>query len=388
MAIPFSYGMRNLRTRKFTTILTAGGMALVAFVFAAVLMLAEGLEQTLVDTGSPDNVIVLRGAAETEVSSVIDRNSAAIIEVQPEVSQTGEGNPVASKETLVLVALPKKGTGKPTHVVVRGIGPYSMRLRPQVKLVAGRMVRPGSREIIAGKSMAEAIAGGSLGEVLDFALTSWTVVGVFDAGKTAFNSEIWADVDQLMSAFRRDGFSAVILKVPDHEAFEKLKKRLEHDPRLSVQVKREIEFYRGQSEVMSTFIRVLGMAMTMFFSVGAILGAMVTMYTAVANRTREIGTMRALGFRRRSILAAFLTESLILGLLGGGVGVLGASLLQFLTISTMNWETFSELAFGFTLTPQIALFTMGFALVMGFFGGLLPAWRASRLEIVDALRST
>jgi putative ABC transport system permease protein len=388
MAIPFSYGMRNLLTRKVTTILTAGGMALVAFVFAAVLMLAEGLEQTLVDTGSPDNAIVLRGAAETEVSSVIDRNSASIIEVQPEVAQTGEGSPLASKETLVLVALPKKGTGQPTNVVVRGVGPHSMRLRPQVKLIAGRNIRPGSREVIAGRSMAEAIAGGSLGEVLHFALADWTVVGVFDAGKTAFNSEIWTDVDQLMSSFRRDGYSAVILKVPGRKAFERLQKRLEGDPRLSVQVKREIAFYRTQSEVMSTFIRVLGMAMTMFFSIGAILGAMVTMYTAVANRTREIGTMRALGFGRRSILAAFLTESLILGLLGGTVGVAGASLLQFLTISTMNWETFSELAFGFTLTPKIALFTMGFALAMGFFGGLFPAWRASRLAIVDALRST
>lgn len=387
MAIPFSYGMRNLRTRKFTTILTAGGMALVAFVFAAVLMLAEGLEQTLVDTGSPDNAIVLRGAAETEVSSVIDRNSAGIIEVQPEVSQTGEGSPVASKETLVLVALAKRDTGKPTNVVVRGVGPHSMRLRPQVKLIAGRNVRPGSREVILGRSMADAIAGGALGGELHFALADWTVVGIFEAGKTAFNSEVWADVDQLMSAFRRNAFSAVILKVPGRQAFQDIQRRLEGDPRLSVQVKREIDFYRTQSEVMSTFIRVLGMAMTMFFSIGAILGAMVTMYTAVANRTREIGTLRALGFRRRSVLAAFLTESLLLGLLGGTAGVAGASLLQFLTISTMNWETFSELAFGFTLTSRIALFTMGFALAMGFFGGLLPAWRASRLAIVDALRS-
>lgn len=388
MAVPFSYGIRNLMTRKVTTILTAGGMALVTFVFAAVLMLAEGLEQTLVDTGSPDNAIVLRGAAETEVSSVIERDAAAIVEVQPEVSLTGEGNPIAAKETLVLVALPKRGTGSPTNVVVRGVGPHSMRLRQQVKLIAGRNVNPGSREVIAGRSMAEAIAGGSLGGVLRFALTDWTVVGVFDAGKTAFNSELWADVDQLMAAFRRNGYSAVILNVPGSKTFTDFQKRLEGDPRLSVQVKREVAFYRGQSEVMSTFIRVLGMAMTVFFSIGAILGAMVTMYTAVANRTREIGTMRALGFRRRSILAAFLTESLLLGLLGGTVGVAGASLLQFLTISTMNWETFSELAFGFTLTPQIALFTMGFALAMGFFGGLFPAWRASRLEIVEALRAT
>jgi len=386
MQIPLNYGFRNLLTRKITTILTAGGMALVSFVFAAVLMLAEGLEQTLRDTGSPANAIVLRGAAETEVSSVIDRSSAAVIEAQPEIELNNLGEPLVSKETLVLVTLPRRDGDKPANVVVRGVGPQALNLRPQVRLIAGRLPNPGTREVMAGKSISDRIKGAGLGGTLRFALTDWQVVGIFDAAGTAFDSELWTDVEQLMAAFRRNQFSAVIGKVPGKEAFDSFKKTLEHDPRLSVQVKREIDFYRQQSEVMSKFIRILGMAMTLFFSVGAILGAMVTMYTAVATRTREIGTLRAIGFQRLSILAAFLTESLILGLLGGAVGVACASLLQFVTISTLNWETFSELAFGFTLTTSITLYTLGFALGMGALGGILPAWGAARLKIVDALR--
>jgi len=387
MAIPFSYGFRNLLTRKFTTILTAGGMALVTFVFVAILMLAQGLEQTLVDTGSPENAVVLRAAADTEISSTVDRDAAAIIAIQPEVEQTPGGEPIASKETLVLVTLQKKSGNKPANVVVRGTGPHSLMLRPQVRLIAGRPPRPGSREIMAGKSIHDSVQGASIGDTVHFALGQWTVVGVFDAGKTAFNSELWVDVEQLMAEFRRTAFSALILKVPGQQAFDALKKRLESDPRLSVQVKREIDFYREQSEMMAKFIRILGLAMTVFFSIGAVLGAMVTMYTAVANRTREIGTLRALGFTRINIMASFLMESLILGMAGGLVGVAGGSVLQVMTISTTNWQTFSELAFGFTITLEIALFGLGFALLMGFLGGLLPAWTAARLAIVDSLRA-
>jgi ABC-type antimicrobial peptide transport system permease subunit len=386
MPVPFSYSVRNLWTRKLTTMLTAGGMALVAFVFAAVLMLAEGLEQTLVETGSPENAIVLRGAAETEVASVIERSSAAVIEVQPEVDQNGLGETIAAKEALVLVTLPKRTTNKPTNVIVRGVGSHSLELRPQVKLIAGRFFRTGSREIVVGKGLAENMKGAHLGGSLHFAMTDWVVVGIFDAGRTAFSSEVWADADQLMQAFRRDTYSGLIARVPGKKAFESFKQRLENDPRLTVQVKREMDFYKEQSEVMSKFIRILGIAMTTFFSFGAILGAMVTMYSAVANRIREIGTLRAIGFSRGSILAAFLAESLLLGFFGGLVGVVCSSALQFLTISTVNWETFSELAFGFRLTPEIAGYTMAFALIMGFMGGLFPAWRAARLKIVDSLR--
>lgn len=384
--IPLNYSYRNLLTRKFTTALTAGGMALVSFVFAAVLMLAAGLQQTLVDTGSSDNVVALRGSAETEVSSSIEREAASIIVSQPEVEHDSFGDPLASKETLVLVTLPKKDSNSPTNVIVRGVGAHSGELRPQVRILSGRNPEPGSHEVIAGKNISDRIEGAVPGGKIHFAMIDWDVVGVFDAGKTAFSSEIWADNDQIMAAFRRNSYSVVLMKVIGAQNFESLRKRLTSDPRLSVQVKRELDFYRDQSEMMAKFIKILGLAMTAFFSVGAVLGAMVTMYTAVANRTREIGAMRALGFSRTSILLAFLAESVSLGLAGGLAGLAAGSLLQLLTISTMNWETFSELAFGFNLTTGIVFYTMLFALGMGLTGGLMPAWRASRLKIVDALR--
>lgn len=388
MSLLINYSFRNVMARKVTTILTAGGMALVTFVFTAVLMLAEGLEYTLTETGSPDNAIVLRKAAESEVGSIISRDEAATVEVQPEMARDSAGNALASKESVVLVTLPKKDSGKPTNVVVRGTDRHSMQLRSQVKLVQGRTFRPGSHEIIAGRSIADRIHNASIGGQLKFALTDWRIVGIFDAGPTAFNSEVWGDADQLMSTFHRNNYSAVIARIPGETLFRSFKDRLERNPRLTVQVKREIVFYREQSEVMAKFIRILGLAMTIFFSVGAVLGAMVTMYTAVANRTGEIGTLRALGFSRAAVMGAFLGESFLLGLTGGVVGLAAGSLLQFLTISTLNWETFSELAFGFRLTPEIAIYALAFAAFMGVTGGLLPALRAAGLEIVDSLRAS
>ncbi len=388
MGLLLNYSLRNLRTRKLTTILTAGGMALVSSVFAAVLMLAEGLEQTLRDTGSPENAIILRGSAETEISSLVSRDEASIVEIQPEVTRSEMGDAFAAKESVVLVALPKRSSGSPTNVMVRGVGSNSSLLRPQVRLVAGRYFRHGAREIIIGRSIAQRIEEGILGGTLHFALSDWTIVGILDAGGAGFDSEVWGDANQLMAAFRRNSYSSVTVRVPGDRDFSALKKRLESDPRLSVQVKREIEFYKEQSDVMARFIRILGTGMTTFFSIGAILGAMVTMYTAVAARTREIGALRALGFGRWTILAAFLAESLLLGLMGGAAGIACSSLLQFSSISTVNWGTFSELVFGFKLTVTIALYTLGFGAAMGILGGILPAWRAAGLNIVDALRAS
>ncbi|WP_145915407.1 ABC transporter permease [Geobacter anodireducens] len=383
MGIPYSYSLRNLWTRRLTTVLTASGMALVVFVFAATLMLSEGLRKTLVDTGSWDNVVVIRKSAQTEVQSGVDRSQAAIVETQPEVAMA-EGQRLVAKELVVLISLPKRGTGKPSNVVIRGIGAPSLLLRPQVKLREGRMPRPGSAEIIAGASIAKRFQGGGIGETLRFGMRDWTVVGIFDAGNTGFSSEIWGDVDQLMQAFRRPVYSSVIFKLRDAAEFDRVKARLEADPRLTVEAKREIRFYADQSEAMATFLNILGVTLTVIFSLGAVIGAMITMYAAVANRITEIGTLRALGFQRRSILGAFILEALFLGLLGGVVGIFFASFMQLVTISTMNWQTFSELAFSFTLTPRIIGASLVFSLVMGFVGGLLPAFRAARMNIVDA----
>lgn len=388
MKIPFSYSFRNLWTRRLTTMLTVSGMALVVFVFAAVLMLAEGLQKTLVETGSYDNVVVIRKAAVSEVQSGVDRLQASIVETRPEIATGSDGRPMVAKELVVLISLPKRGTDKPSNVVIRGIGESSMLLRSRVRLSQGRMPRRGSSEIIAGQSIAERFKGGGIGETLRFGMRDWTVVGIFDAGNTGFSSEIWGDADQLMQAFRRPVYSSVIFKLRNSSEFEEAMSRIENDPRLTLEAMRETRYYEKQSEMMAKFLRILGMTLTIIFSLGAVIGAMITMYAAVANRTGEIGTLRALGFQRRSILASFIMESLLLGFIGGFMGLSFASFLQLYTISTMNFQTFSELAFTFSLTFEIVSEAMAFSLLMGFIGGVLPAVRASRMNIVEALRAS
>ena len=387
-AIPFSYSLRNLWTRRLTTSLTAGGMALVVFVFASVLMLSEGLRKTLVDTGSYDNAVVIRKSAESEVQSGVERTQASIIESQPEIAVGADGERLVAKEVVVLINLPKRGSDKPSNVEIRGIGRHSMSLRLQVRLAEGRMPRPGLAEIIAGQGVAKRFKGAGLGETLRFGMREWTVVGIFDAGNTGFSSEIWGDADQLMQAFRRPVYSSVIFRLRDPSEFGRVKTRLESDPRLSVDARRETKYYSDQSELMAKFLRIMGLALTVIFSIGAVIGAMITMYAAVSNRVGEIGTLRALGFRRRSVVLSFIMESLLLGLTGGLAGLFFASFLQFFTISTMNWQTFSELAFTFTLTFEIAWKSLAFSLVMGLIGGVLPAFRAANMNIVEALRTS
>jgi ABC-type lipoprotein release transport system permease subunit len=388
MPIPISYSFRNLVARRLTTFLTATGMALVVFVFASILMLSAGLEKTLIETGSDDNVIVTRKAANSEVQSGVERQQAAIIESLPEIATGADGEPLLAKELVVLISLPKRGSDKPANVVIRGISQASPKLRPQIRISEGRQPRPGSAEIIAGSSIAKRFKGGGIGESLHFGMRDWTVVGIFDAGATGFSSEIWGDATQLMQAFRRPVFSSVTFKLANSSDFPLLKARLEADPRLTLDIRRETQYYRDQSEMMAKFLRILGIALTVIFSLGAIIGAMITMYAVVANRVGEIGTLRALGFQRSSILMAFLIEAFLLGLTGGLTGLLCASFLQLITISTMNWQTFSELAFSFSLTFDIICKSLLFSIVMGLIGGITPAVRASRLKIVDALRSS
>lgn len=363
-------------------------MALVVFVFAATLMLAEGLQKTLVETGSPENVVVIRKGSQSEVQSGIERLQASIVESQPEVAIGADGRPLLARELVVLINLMKRGSRKPANVVIRGISGSSLALRPQVRLIEGRMPKPGSSEILAGSSIARRFEGTGIGEQLRFAMRNWLVVGIFDAGSTGFSSEIWGDADQLMQSFRRPVYSSVLFRMKDPRLIDGMKLRIESDPRLTVEAKQETKYYLDQSEAMAKFLRILGLALTVIFSLGAVIGAMITMYAAVANRVIEIGTLRALGFQRRSILLAFVLEALFLGLLGGVIGVGAASFLQLLTISTMNWQSFSELAFSFSLSSGIIVKSILFSLVMGLAGGLLPAFRAARMNIVDALRSS
>ena len=387
MAVPLNYIARNLVARRLTTVLTAGGMALVVYVFATVLMLAAGLEQTLVATGQDDNVVVIRRSAQTEVQSGIPRLQAGIVESLSQIAVGADGEPLVSKEPVVLINLPKRATGKPANVVIRGVTSAGLALRPQVKLVEGRMFRPGTAEVIAGRSVADGFQGAGLGETLRFASRDWTVVGVFDAGHTGFDSEIWGDAEQMLQAFRRTGFSSMLFRLNDPSEFDGVKAAIETDPRLQLEAKREKRFYAEQSEALSRFISYLGTGISIIFSIGAVIGAAITMYASVASRTAEIGTLRALGFSRGAILTAFLGEALLLGLLGGVVGLIGASMMQALSISTTNFQTFAEIAFSFTLTPRIVVVSLIFAVAMGFVGGFLPAARAARMKIVDALRA-
>lgn len=391
-AVPFAYIARNVYARKVTTLLTAGGMALVVFVFASVLMMTEGIRQTLVATGQPDNVMVIRRSAASEVQSGVGRDQAAVIDSLPEIATDGRGQKLISKETVAVINLLKRKSNpndpdKPSNVVVRGTTVQGLALRPQVRIVAGRMFTPGTSEIIAGRGIAAAFPGAGLGESLRFAQRRWTVVGIFDAGGSAFDSEVWGDAEQLMQGFRRAVFSSVIFQLADPSQFDAVKARLESDPRLTTEAKREKQFYAEQSKALAKFIGYLGTTLSVIFSIGAIVGAMITMYASVASRTGEIGTLRALGFPRSSILVAFLVESLVLGLIGGVVGLAAASAMQVVSLSTMNFQTFSELTFRFRISAAIVVEVLGFGLLMGFVGGFLPAFRAARMKIVDALRA-
>ena len=388
MPVPLSYVARNLWVRRLTTVLTAGGMALVVFVFSAVLMLDAGLKSTMVSSGSDSNVVVIRKGADTEVQSGIERDTAAVVETLPQIALGPDGGTLSSREVVVLDSLSKRGSGQRTNVPVRGLSPLGVQLRSQVRVVEGRMFRPGASEVIVGNSVAHDFNGAAVGQTLHFAQREWLIVGRFDAQRSAFDSEIWGDCEQLLQAFRRTVYSSLIVRLASPARFEALRAAIDADPRLQLQARPERRYYEDQSRQMSDFIRILGLTLSIIFSLGAMIGAAITMYASVATRTGEIGTLRALGFARRSILAAFLLESMLLALVGGVAGLAGASMLQSVRISTTNFQTFSELAFSFELTPGVVLRSIVFALVMGLAGGVLPAAKAARMRIVDALRAS
>ena len=389
MRIPFSYIWRSLWARRLTTALTVGGVALVVFVFAGVLMLARGLEATLIETGSPANVIVLRRSATSELSSQIDRATADVLEAESGVARGAEGRAILSREVILVIDLYKKKSNALGNVSIRGVSPRALELRPGVHIVLGRPFQFGSHEVVVGKGIASLFKGVALGAELAFGGDRWTVVGIADAGGTAFDSEIWGDTDQFMQAFGRPVYSSLTFRLARPDGFDQLKARLQADPRMQyVELKHERDYYQEQSKTLATFIRTLGIVVTTIFSFGAMIGAMITMYAAVANRTVEVGTLRALGFRRRSVLAAFLVESVMLALVGGALGVALAALLSFERISVVNFQSFSEIGFGFALSPGVIARALVFAVVMGVVGGFLPAARAARMNIVNALRAS
>lgn len=390
MKIPFKYIIRSLLTRRLTTAITVVGISLVVFVFVAVLMMANGITQTLVATGSDDNVLIARKAANGEISSIITNDSYGVIAALPQVARDVDGKPLITGDVVVIINLEKIGEeAGMSNVTVRGVSAPAFQLRPQTKIVDGRMFSEGAREVIVGSSIARRFRGAQVGSTIRFGGDNWLIVGMFDTGGNGFNSEIWGDVRQLQSAFSREGaYSTITFRLGSPDQLEAVRTAFEQDNRLQeFEVKSERQFFEDLSAFMSIFLSALGLFITSFFSVGAMIGAMITMYAAVANRTVEIGTLRALGFKRRSVLAAFLIESLIISIVGAAIGLFLASFLGFLQVSTMNFGSFSELEFSFALSTDIVLLAIVFALFMGFVGGFLPSIRAARLNIVNALRS-
>lgn len=385
--IPVVYNWRNLGQRRVSTLLTALGIALVAWVFIFTLALAGGFESALRSTGSRDNAIIVRSGSTAELTSIITREAAAVFQSQPEIARASDGQPLATAELVVVWNLPRK-SGTTTNVVVRGVGSKSAALRPKIHMIAGRMFRPGLNEIIVGKMVSDRFQNAAVGDKLKLSGREWAVVGVFDAGGTSYDSEIWGDVELFMPVFDRPVYQSVIVRLDDRSHFAAMKKRLESDPRMAAAVHREDEFYAAQSGQLAGLLRSLGIFVTLIMALGAIFGALNTMYASVGARTKEIGTLRAIGFSKGAVLLSILIESTLLALLGGVIGCLLALPVRGFTTGTMTFSTFSELAFRFAITPGMLIAGLVFAAMMGLVGGFFPARKAASMPIVEALRQT
>jgi putative ABC transport system permease protein len=385
MVIPLSYNLRNMRVRAFSTVMTTLSIGLVVAVFIGVMALARGLEEAFVATGVPLNLVVLRQGSQVETSSVVTRDSLQVIKYLPGVAVGPEGTPLVSPEVIVLLNLPKRSDGQGSNVMVRGLSAKGFELRPQVRLTAGRVFKPGLREIIVGRSVAERFRNTGLGEMIRFGRSHWRVVGLFEAGRTAFDSEVWADASELGDDFDRPDYSSVLLRAETGAALRAMERRISDDRRLHLKALSELAYYAEQTKTAGP-IKILGSFMAVMMAIGASFAAMNTMYSAVARRSREIGVLRVLGFRPGSIMLSFLTESLLLGLAGGVVGCLLALPIHGLSTGTTNFRTFSDISFAFRITPDLLLRGLAFSLVMGGLGGLLPARLASRQPMVETLR--
>ena len=387
--VPVSYSVRNLMVRKTTTAATALGIGLVVFVFASVLMLGAGLERAMGRSGSPDVAIVLRAGSDSETASGIELPAAGLVSAAPEVATRPDGRPDAVGEVVGVLALDKADGEGVSNVQVRGVPDDVMRFRPSVHVVAGRAAAPGSDEVIVGAAIRGRFRGVELGQSFEIKKNRRvTVVGVFEARGSSFESEVWGDVETVRSAFGREGLvSAVRVRLRSAAQFDAFKRAIETNPQLGLSVKRESVYYEEIAQGTTMFLTILGMMIALFFSVGAMIGAMITMHASIAQRSREIGTLRALGFSRKSILAAFLFESVVLSLLGGAVGAVASLGMGFVRFNLVNFATWSEIVFTFVPTPAIVLSSLVFAAVMGLLGGLFPAVRAARMNVLDALRA-
>ncbi len=385
MAIPLKYNLRNLIVRRVSTLMTIGTIALVVAVFVALMSLANGLNSSLVETGSPENVVILRDGAQTEMQSFVTKEAFQVIQTIPGIARDTQGKPIASGEVVVLINLLRRGDISASNVTVRGVSETGVALRPHLKLVGGRMFRPDVGEAIVSRKIADRFQGASLGDELQLGRRKFAVVGIFDAGGTGFDSEIWSDVVGVSDAFDRASYSSVLLRAENVATRDQLVSRIEAEQRLKLESKSELAYYEEQTSA-SGPIRGLGIFVAIIMGIGACFGGMNTMYASVAYRTREIGTLRALGFSKLSIMTSFVIESMILALIGGVIGCLLALPVNGIATGTMNFRTFSEVAFSFRITPDLLLSALVFSLLLGFIGGLLPSRTAARMPITKALR--
>ncbi len=388
MKIPFVYNLRSVLQRPVSTALTALGIGLVVAVFVAMLALANGFIAALVKTGSPSNVLLLRRGADGEMASAIPRDAVSIIGSYPHVAAAADGRPLVSAETYVVLNIQREGADSlgVANVVLRGVSEKAFDVRPHVKITEGRRFASGQSEICVGEKLVGRFANVRVGESLHFANRDWNVVCNFTADGSSFESEIWGENEQFQGVFRGNAFQSVTFRLKDAGGFDDAKRAVLADQRLQVDAHRESEFYANQSQLLGNILRFLAIIITSIMAIGAVFGAVNTMYAAVSSRTPEIAVLLTLGFHPRSVLASFLAESAVIAFLGGVIGCLLALPINGVIASTTNWASFSEIAFAFRVTPMLLLSGLVFAVVMGVVGGFFPARRASRMPVIQALR--
>jgi len=387
--IPLRYNLRSLAVRKTTTVATALGIGLVVFVLSASQMLADGIRNTLGRAGEADHAIVLRKGSDNEMSSSLESREVNLILAAPGIKRSPEGTPRGAGELIAVIALEKPNSGgQVSNVAVRGVPEDILQFRSRTRVIAGRAPRPGADEAMIGQRLRGQFAGTDIGQRFELKKNlNLTVVGVFEADGSSHESEIWCDVQLVRSAFGREGYlSSVTVQLESPNKFDTFRSAIEHDRQLGLKAERETAYYEKQSEGTATLVRFLGGTVTFFFSIGAIIGAMITMYAAVAHRKREVGTLRALGFSRGTILSSFLLESIMLALIGGAAGSLASLAMGTVKFSMMNFNSWSEITFSFDPSPQVLLSSLAAGALMGVLGGLLPALRAARTSPVEAMR--
>jgi putative ABC transport system permease protein len=387
MALPVSYNVRNVFVRWRATVATVLGVALVVAVYLLVQSLAVGLEKSSRNTGDPRNVMIVRKGSTAESSSQITREQYKLIPYLPQIARDDRNQPLISADVVVLMNLPRRGTNNgEAHVLFRGVSPKGMELRPQVTLTNGHWFTPGQREVVVSRRLARRFANFDVGDKIKSGIREFTVVGQFDAGNSAFDSEVWMDADEARAVFDRELYSSVLVRALDPAAMHALTNRIESDKRLPLRALPETAYYSSQT-MTAMPIKVLGNFLATAMSIGAVFAAMNTMYASVGARTREIGTLRVLGYRRRTILVSFLVEGAFLALIGGAVGCLLALPMHGYSTATISFETFSETVFQFRITPLLALKGLIFSVLVGLAGSFLPALRASRLPVIAALKA-